>query len=447
LVKIDYVSMVKASPHMFARDIWGLRMTPAHNAMLDHIISGNRQLLLCMRGIGKSEVTRAYVTWYALNHPDERILIVSDTDGKAQSFLRAIKMHLESDTVKQYFGDVKGNPWTDHTLFFSTRKEIFAEGTIQALGSGSGSVTGRHFDLIVVDDLVSFDSTRSELKRERTKEWFLTSLLPTLMGTGSIISAGTRYHYVDIYATLINKLKYDTLILPPIKSDGTAQCEFLRPVKDVVDKDGRVIQEGLETIKYNLGAVIYALQYENDISLLLEGNIISHEWIQYWDVVPKLETTIIACDPAISKSDGADYTAIIVGGRAESGDIFIKDYINDHLSFKETIEKLKSLASTYDPTEIRIEQVGFSEAFITELKREMPNRFIRGIKPIGDKESRLREVTPIMENMLLYFSQKHGEIVDQLLLFPEGEHDDLCDAVQIFLHYYKQDETGGVILW
>lgn len=444
-MKIPHDQIVKASPHLFARDVWGLRMTEAHNTMLDHLMAGKRQLLLCMRGIGKSELVRAYVAWYALNNPDKRILIVSDTDQKSQSFLRAIKMNLESEKIKNIFGDVKGEPWTDHTLFFNTRTKIFAEGTIQALGSGSGAVTGRHFDMIVVDDLVSFDSTRSELKRDRTREWFLTSLLPTLMGSGTIISAGTKYHFVDIYSTLINKLNYNTLILPPIKSDGTAQCEFLRPIKDVVNDKGQVVLEGLESIKHNLGSIIYSLQYENDTKLLMSGNIVNYEWIQYWDVVPKLESVIITCDPAISKSDGADYTAIIVGGRADNGNIYIKDYINDHLSFKETIDKIKALVRIHNPNEVRVEQVGFSEAFITELKRKIPATVINGIKPVGDKESRLREVTPIMENMLVYFAVSHGDIVDQLLLFPDGDHDDLVDAIQIFLHYYKTSCDGIVI--
>jgi len=360
--------------------------------------------------------------------------------------MRAIKQTLESQRVKDVWGDVVGKVWTDHELILKGRTEIYAEPTLQCMGAGSGACTGRHAGVVIIDDICDFDSTRSELQRDRLRDWYLTSLMPVVMADGVVIGAGTRYHFMDVYNLLIEKLEYDTLILPPVKPDGTAQCDFLQPVEDVRNKKGIVIKRGLKTIKHDLGSVIYALQYSNDVTLLMEGNIIIHSWIQYYTSVPKLDTVIISCDPAISKSDGADYTAIIVGGRAADGNIYIKDYVNERMSFKETIEKLKILTMVYKPDEVRVEQVSFSEAFVTELKREIPDTFINGVKPIGDKESRLREVSPIFENMLVWFSVAHEPIVSQLLLFPESDHDDLVDAIQIFLHYYKT-LNDGVIIW
>lgn len=447
MTSIPRKQLLAASPHLFARDIYGLRMSPAHQTMMDHIVDGgNRSLLLCQRGLGKSLILQSYICWFILNNPNKRVILVSSTDGKASSFMRAIKQTLESQNVQDIWGDVKGSVWTDHELTLSGRTSISAEPSLMCLGAGSGSCTGRHCDLLVTDDLCDFDSTRSELQRNRLRDWLLTSLSPVLMANGTFIAAGTRYHYMDIWQLLLEKLNFNTLILHPIKDDGTAQCEFLQPIDDVFDDKGVLVTRGLKSIKRELGSVIYALQYENNVSLLLEGNIINHENIQYTRKIPNLESIVISCDPAISKKDGADYTAIIVGGRAADGGIYIKDYINEHLSFKETIDKLKSLVNVYNPVEVRIEQVGFSEGFVTELKRELPGTLIKGIKPVGDKESRLREVSPIFENMLVWFLETHSEIVDQLLLFPDGDHDDLCDAIQIFLHYYKT-VGEGVIIW
>ena len=101
----------------------------------------------------------------------------------------------------------------------------------------------------------------------------------------------------------------------------------------------------------------------------------------------------------------------------------------------------------HNPDEVRIEQVAFSEAFITELKREMPGTLVRGIKPVGDKESRLREVSPVMENGLVWFKDEHQTVISEMLLFPDGDHDDLCDAMQLFLQYYKESPDPGVIIW
>ncbi len=77
----------------------------------------------------------------------------------------------------------------------------------------------------------------------------------------------------------------------------------------------------------------------------------------------------------------------------------------------------------------------------------MPGTLVRGIKPIGDKESRLRGVSPVLENMLVYFKDEQQAVINELLLFPDGEHDDLCDAMQLFLQYYKESPEPGVIIW
>jgi hypothetical protein len=373
MVDIPMKRLYEVSPHLFAKDIFGLRMSDAHMAMMDHITGENRRsLLLCQRGIGKSVALQAYITWLVLCDPNIRIILVSSTDLKARSCMRAVKQTLESEKVKDVWGDVVGSTWTDHELIMAGRTEIYAEPTVMCLGAGSGAITGRHASVIIVDDACDFDSTRSELQRDRLRDWFLTSLLPVVMADGYVIAAGTRYHYMDIYNLLINKLHYNTLILSPIKPDGTPRCEWLQPIDDTIDKDGNVVVRGLKTIKHDLGSVIYALQYENDVTLLLEGNIINKNWIQYYSKLPKLSSIIISCDPAISKSDTADSTAIIIGGKTEDGNIYIKDYINAKMSFHETIEKIKSLVVAHAPIQVRVEQVGFSEAFITELKREMP---------------------------------------------------------------------------
>jgi predicted phage terminase large subunit-like protein len=257
------------------------------------------------------------------------------------------------------------------------------------------------------------------------------------MPKSKIILVGTRYGLNDIYSRIID-MGYDIKIYPAI-SDGKSLCDWIRPIKDVIRADGKIQLEGLNTLKKHLGSVIFSMQFQNDVSLLMVGNIISHEWIKYYDRVPTgLGEIIISCDPAISKNAGADNTSIIVSGR-HNGNIYIIKEITGHFSFKETLDHIESLATKYNPDEVRIEQVGFSEAFITETKARVPNIFIHGIKPRGDKESRLRSVSPMLENGLVYFNNKHGNIVDELLLFPEAEHDDRVDALQIALSFYKND--------
>jgi hypothetical protein len=254
--------------------------------MLDFMINERRGLLLCPRGHGKSKLLQAYLSWYCLHNPNERVLIISDTDTKAQSFLRTIKAVLESSPlIKEIYGDIRGSRWTDHEITIKGRTEIHTEPSLMSLGAGSGAATGRHATLIAVDDAESYHSARSGIQKETLQGWFRTTLLPVLMSNGRLLIVGTRYAPDDIYNMLLNELHYNSLILPAIKENGEALIPWLCPLKDSLDKKGNIIQEGLETIRENLGNVIFSMQYNNDISLLNENNIIQYNYIQYYDSI------------------------------------------------------------------------------------------------------------------------------------------------------------------
>jgi phage terminase large subunit-like protein len=51
----------------------------------------------------------------------------------------------------------------------------------------------------------------------------------------------------------------------------------------------------------------------------------------------------------------------------------------------------------------------------------------------------------MMENMMVYFGEGHADVVNQLLLFPDGEHDDLVDAMSLFLSYYRTYAEGVIV--
>lgn len=445
MADIPYKQLLTASPHLFARDVFGLRMSPAHQIMMDHVESDGDRLLLCQRSLGKSRILQAYIAWFILNNPDERVILVSDSDTKAKSFLRVIKSVIESsDIIRQTYGDVRGAIWTDHELNMSHRTVIHPEVSLQAIGSGSGQATGKHCSLLVCDDLISFDTTRISSNRDKMREWFLTTLRPCLMSDGRVIACGTRYHGNDLYQTMIDDLDFNTLILPSIKSDGTAQCGWLQPVEDVI-KNGKVVQKGLTTIKRSLGSVIYSLQYDNSTELLMSGNIIQAQWLQWYVSLPKLDNIIVACDPAISQKESADMTAIVVLGQDEDGMIHLIEYINEHLTFNATLNKLKSLVNIYKPEKVLLEEVSYQLALIQEAKRKITTCVISGVVPKGDKESRLRSVSPLFENERVYFKRSQNDVTDQLLTFPNVDRDDLCDAMSLGLSHYVIDGDPIVI--
>lgn len=461
--KIPVKELLKSSPFYFANKIFGYRVDGAHGEILQHIIDEKYGLTLVARGHGKSKMLQSYLTFLAVNNPDMRIILVSDTDTKAVAFLRTIKQVIESSPIlKEHYPNLIGKQWTDHAIEIAGRTQIFTEPTIMAVGSGSGAATGLHCDYLALDDLVSFDSSRSELQRDRTKDWFRTTLQPVLMATGSISVVGTRYHGNDFYDMLINDLHYKTLILPAI-TDEKALIPWLVPYENKLNETGELIQKGLKTIREELGSVIFSLQYQNDVSLLNENNIIQPDYIQYYQDIEwkdnklyvnnmgssiKIGKIIMGVDPAISEKEKADFTAMVIVGKGSDGNFYVLDTLNKHLTFNKQIESIKYLAAKWQINQTNIENVGYQEALIQELKRKGGLK-INPIKPTRDKVARLNMVSGFFESHKVHFDKKNmNQIINQLLTFTgEGkDHDDLVDACVYSLWGFRSTGSGMLVL-
>lgn len=460
--EIDIKSLLINSPYYFINKVFGYSVSGCHEKMLDFFLNTQQGLLLCPRGTGKSKIAQGYIAWLALHNPNIRIIIVSDSDGKATMFLNTIKNVLEySPVIKDYYGDVRGETWTEHAITIKGRTFIQTEPTIMSVGSGSGRVTGMHADIILLDDVESFDSSRSQVKRDRLQDWYKTTLSPVLMSGGKTMVCATRYHYVDLYQCLLDDFGFNKLVLPAINKDGSSICEWLLPLEDKILPDGKILK-GLKTIKSNLGSVIYALQYSNDVELLKEGNVIKYTDLQWYDSVRhdennqvfvirednkkiKIGKIVIGNDPAISQKDAADDSAYVVSGMGSDSNIYILENINKRLSFDKQIATVEHLVEKWGPNTVNIEKIAYQEALITELQRR-GGLHINSITPTRDKVARTMGIAGFFEDHRVYLQKSMQALVDQLILFPDGQMDDLVDACTYSLLGMKTGTVAPIML-
>lgn len=454
--------LLLSSPHFFMRRAMNYFVMPLHEKILSHMVDYQKTLDLSARGTGKSRCSLAYATWYALKNPDHRILYLSDTDAHATRFLGTIRSFLEqSNIIHDNYGNVKDNrKWTDHELLFNTRTKIFTEANLSAYGMMSGGVTSGHFELIIIDDICNFDNSRTETMRERMKTWLMQTLMPTLMPGGQIHCVGTRYHALDTWRVVKDDLKFNTQIQVAIQSDGSSIWQEMMPVNDRIDEDG-VVTDGLLTIQSKIGRIPFALQYQNDVSLLSEGNLFKANYIRYYEKViyeddgyyiikedntrTKINKIHLAVDPAISKKDTADYTCIIILGRGLDDNFYVLDFINKRLSFNEQLLAIRRLADKYIPNETIVEDVSYQKSLIEELQRQH-GLHVRSIKPTTDKVARATLISGFFESGRVHFLRDQGLIIDQLLLFPDGtEHDDAVDSMVYALWNFRQPSSPAMI--
>jgi predicted phage terminase large subunit-like protein len=422
-----------ASCAYFIAEIFGYTIAVPHKNILAHFEQHQETLDLAPRGVGKTYIGNiGYTTWRIVNNQDLRILVLSDTDWHAIRFVTPVKIALESNpTLRRIYGNLRGDKWTDHELTLRTRQHPFAEASITALGMYSGAVTSGHYDLIIADDLINFDNSRTEGQRERSKEWFKTTLLPTLLPGGEIHIVGTRYHYNDLWQMVIEQLGYHTQIQRAIQEDGSSIWEDHLPLHDTVYQGRR--KEGLSSIQNKLGSIIFNLQYQNDVQLMKTGRIFRYDWFNFYEAIPDKLHIFMGVDPAISQKSTADFFVIIIIGVDEDGKIYVLDIFRERCTFDEQVHHITRLADQWDPLVIGVEKVAYQEALIQHLRLNYPSLRIKEIPTAKDKTSRAYLRSGLFENGKIFVRKDMHLFIDELCLFPDSQHDDQFDGFDFAL--------------
>ena len=187
-------------------------LQPLHASIIHNVSDNQASMDLAPRGHGKSTIGDVdFCITKVLRNPDIRIMLGSKTQTQASAFLKEIRTHFEQNVnLIRIFGDWKksrDNVWNDKEFTVNRRTVIKKEATVSALGA-SGAVVSKHFDIIIGDDLVGFENARTEAQRKVLKEWFYSSLYPTLEPDGEIHILGTRYSPMDLYEDLIKSKNY-----------------------------------------------------------------------------------------------------------------------------------------------------------------------------------------------------------------------------------------------
>jgi predicted phage terminase large subunit-like protein len=408
-------------------------LKPVHKKIIKHMVYRDSTLDLAPRGFGKSTVGDVdYCITKILREPNIRIMIGSKTQGQAEAFLKEIRTHFEvNEDLKRIFGDLKGDKWTDKEFTVSARTIIKKEATLTALGA-SGQVVSKHFDVIIGDDLVGFENARTETQREKLKEWFYSSLEPTLEPHGEIHILGTRYHPLDLYQTFIDSGNYSVQVQKAIQDDDSSLWQRKFSI------------EKLKKKKAEAGSIIFNMQYQNDVELA-KGTIFKPNYFRYYDNYNigrrnkevfvdhegerKEVKVYFGIDLAISQKETADYFVLMVIGIDKDMNIFVLDYIKERMTFDAQLNKIIQYGNSKFPMVegIGIESNSYQMAMAQELKRSS-NLPIHKIKTVKDKVSRAMRRSALFENEKVYFRKNMKDFEEQLLLFPDVEHDDLFDG-------------------
>jgi len=376
-----------------------------------------------------------------LNDPEVTIGIFSHVRPIAKDFLRQIKREFESnDLLKELFSDIlwaaphKDAPkWSEDDGIIGKRKTNPKESTIEAHGLVDGMPTGKHFSVLVYDDVVTEKSvTTPEMIKKTTDAWSLSLNLGTKGGERRII--GTRYHFNDTYATMVKRGSVDVRLHPATRNgraDGV-------PVF--------LTQELLKEKRRDQGPYVFGCQQLQDPKAdSVQG--FKEEWLGFWPGVGETKSnTYLIFDPANEKKKKSDYTAAWCIEACNDKHFRIRDMVRDRLNLKERADLLFDWHREYNPEGVGYEKYGKDsdiQHFEDRMERENYKFKITALGGPMSKPDRIRTLVPLFEQNrillpeFLWYENYEDEMQDLVQVFIEDEykafplctHDDMFDAL------------------
>lgn len=197
-----------------------------HGRWMRQMISGREDMtLLAHRGSYKTTCLAAAMAISMCVYPMRNMIFMRKTDGDVVEIIRQVKQLLQSDAMlflTQKLWDEPVNILRADQFSITTDCYAACRGAAQLLGQGTrGSLTGKHADIIITDDIVNLQDRISPQEREHTRAIY-QELQNIRIPGGRIINTGTPWHPQDAISLMPRVERYDcyrTGLLSPEKLD------------------------------------------------------------------------------------------------------------------------------------------------------------------------------------------------------------------------------------
>jgi predicted phage terminase large subunit-like protein len=411
-------------------------------------------VITAFRDSAKSTIMNmSFVLWSILGMPGKKfILLVGQTQAQARQHLKNIKEELENNPLLR--GDLgpfreEEDEWRNSCLVISNYGAKIMAVSIDQSVRGLRHKEHRP-DLVVCDDIEDLQSVKTREGRDKTYGWVKGELIPA--GT-----LGMRIVFVG------NLLHEDCLLKRLQKEISVGDLRGVYREYPLVNSAGQCLWPGkfpsptaIEFLRQRVGSEA-AFQREYMLRIIPDSERLIHpNWILHYDTLPEatkdfpVRMTATGIDLAISKSEYADYTAMVsikMFGTGERRQFYVLPHpVNEKLTALETLERAKNVSLAVGngtKTKLYIEDVGYQSSLVEHLRSDsFP---AEGVPTHGqDKRARLALVSHLVQQGRVFFATAGTqELITQLTGFGSENHDDLADAFAIVILQLLTIRGGG----
>ena len=382
-------------------------------------------------------VTVAFTAFLLGHEPWRKIFAISYGDELSAKHASDFRSIVHAPWFKRAFRKMQILRSVDGELV--TTKRGFRKST-----SVSGPLTGLGGDLFIIDDPQKPADAQSEARRNTLNQWVSNTLMSRLDNkqTGAIIVVMQRVHMDDLSGFLSNSTDdWEILSLPAI-----AEVEEDIPIGNGKTHNRQIDEalhpelESLDTIRNQqkiMGPDVFAAQYQQS-PVPAGGAMIKRPWLHYYDVAPDRKRGRVIQSWDTAAKDGVQNSwSVCTTWLVVDAHFYLLDLTRDRYEYPLLRDTAIELAKRFKPDEILIEDASTGIELAQELTRSH-SYFINLVPVNREKQARVYVQQGKFAAGLVLFPRDAtflAELEAELLVFPQGRHDDQVDSIMQALAY------------
>lgn len=405
---------IKTNPYKVARAVGftDVRKFP-HNDWMRAIISGKGDYtLLAHRGSYKSSCLSVCIALMMVLFPAYNIIFLRKADNDVTEMVRMVKKSLESEILQRLCIILYKRQLT---LIESTASSVTTNlymspsGSSQLLGIGlKSSITGKHADIVITDDICNISDRISKAERDRTKLQY-QELQNIRNRGGRIINTGTRWHADDVFSLVDETHVYD------------------------YHATGLISDEKIQEIRNKMTPSLFACNYE--LRIIASEDVIFTEPQTGADIAMVEQTNYTHIDAAYG---GEDYTAFTAVKKADGKYYVFGKLWRKHVDDVE--DEIIGIRKSLNVGKIYCEDNG-DKGYLAKQLRTKGERVVT----YHENQNKFLKITSYLKSEwknVIFVAGTDDEYIRQICDYNENaEHDDAPDSLAslIRLLWQKKD--------